>query len=89
MPARTSTLIPMPKLAPFGLVFACSAILTLATSAFGFRSPWNFAWYFGLPTLVEVVCNAGFHDRIRMAVWLSAFSFLTVMVVGVVFGLGD
>lgn len=79
----------MSKGVQFAIVFACSTALTLLTNAYGFRSPWNFAWYFGVPVALAAVCNVGLHSKFRMAVWLSAFSFLTIMLVGFAFGLGS
>jgi hypothetical protein len=82
-PARVS------KAVQFAIVLACSGALTLLADAYHFRSPWNVLWYFGPPILLAIACNAGPHNKFRMAVWLSAFSFLTIMVVGFAFGLGD
>ena len=79
----------MSKSIQFAIVFSCSTALTLLTNAYGLRSPLNFAWYFGVPVVIAAFCNVGLQHKFRMAVWLSAFSFLTIMLVGYAFGLGS
>lgn len=78
-----------PKGFQFVIVLACSTVLTLVTDAYDFRSSWNFTWYFGVPVALATICNAGWHSMLRMAAWLSAFSVLTIMLVGFLFGLGS
>lgn len=89
MAANLTSPVRVSKAIQFAIVFVCSAALTLLVDAYRFRSPWNAVLDFGPPILLALACNVGPHSKFRMAVWLSAFSFLTIMVMGFAFGLGS
>jgi hypothetical protein len=66
----------------FAFVFGVTVLSVIITVSMGFRSLWNYGWFFGVPVVTAIVFNSGFHQRFRMAIWLCALAFFTIMITG-------
>lgn len=82
MAAKREQLLSLTKVSQFVLVFGVTVLSVIIAYRFGLRSLWNFIWFLGVPLAIAIASNAGLHDRFRMAIWLCAFAYFTIMVTG-------